>query len=153
MINSTLCYIEKDGAYLMMHRIKKENDVNHDKWVGVGGKLEEGESPDQCVERETLEETGFKLRKYRLRGIIEFYSDEYEDEKMYLYTATEYERIKNPVSDEGILEWVPKSEVCNLPIWEGDRLFFEELELDRGFFEMTLRYQGEKLVESNIELK
>ena len=153
MKSSTLCYIEKDGAYLMMHRIKKKNDENHDKWIGAGGKLEKGETPDECVLREVMEETGFRLLEYRLRGIIDFRSDIYEDEKMYLYTATEFEKISEPVSDEGVLEWIPKTEVGSLPIWEGDRLFFEELERDRGFFQMTLEYEGEKLKNSTLVLK
>lgn len=159
MINTTLCYIEKDDKYLMLHRVKKENDLNRDKWIGVGGKFLENETPDECVVRETMEETGLILTKYRLRGVITFLSNEYEGEYMYLYTATEF-TIENgrkyenenelPDCDEGVLEWVSKNEVCNLPIWEGDKLFFKELIEDNGFFTMKLRYEGEKLVESNI---
>lgn len=151
MKNTTLCYIEKDNKYLMLHRVKKENDLNKDKWVGVGGKFEENETPDECILRETYEETGLTLLKYRLRGIITFISDKWEGEYMYLYTATEFMGDICECS-EGNLEWVDKSEVTNLPIWEGDKLFFEELIKDRGFFTMKLRYEGETLAESNINL-
>jgi len=151
MINTTLCYIEKDNKYLMLHRVKKENDINKDKWIGVGGKFIENETPDECVVRETMEETGLLLTKYRLRGVVTFLSDEYEGELMYLYTATEFVENELLDCDEGVLEWVPKSEVCRLPIWEGDKLFFEELIEDRGFFTMKLRYEGEELVESKIQ--
>ena len=125
MLNSTLCYLEKDGCYLMLHRVKKENDLNHDKWIGVGGKFEGEETPDECVCRETLEETGRTLTSYRLRGIITFISDRWEGEYMYLYTADGFtgEMIS---CDEGDLEWVPKDQVLSLPIWEGDRMFFQE---------------------------
>ena len=151
MLNSTLCYLEKDDCYLMLHRVKKENDLNHDKWVGVGGKFEGEETPDECVCRETLEETGLTLTSYRLRGIVTFLSDQWEGEYMYLYTADGFTG-KMTSCDEGVLEWVPKDQVCALPIWEGDRLFFEELVRDRGFFTMKLRYEGDRLAESEIKL-
>lgn len=151
MLNSTLCYLEKDGAYLMLHRVKKENDLNHDKWVGVGGKFENEETPDECVLRETLEETGLTLTSFRLRGIITFLSDCWEGEYMYLYTADGFTG-EMTACDEGDLEWVPKEAVTGLPIWEGDRLFFEELLKDRGFFTMKLRYEGDRLVESALHL-
>ncbi len=144
MQNTTLCYIEKDGAYLMLHRVKKVNDVNKDKWIGVGGHMRENESPDECMARETLEETGLMLTAYRLRGIITFISDEYEGEYMYLYTADGFTGTLGEC-DEGTLEWVPKDRVTELPIWEGDKLFLEELTRDRGFFTMKLVYSGEKL--------
>lgn len=156
MLNTTLCYIEKDDAYLMMHRIKKENDLNKDKWVGVGGKFLENEMPDECIIRETYEETGLTLTDYRLRGIVVFISDIYEGEFMYLYTATGFtldgEEVSGnlPECNEGVLEWVPKNEIKNLPIWEGDKLFFDELDADRGFFIMKLRYEGDVLAESSI---
>lgn len=151
MLNTTLCYVEKDDKYLMLHRVKKSNDLNKDKWVGIGGKFEENETPDECMLREAYEETGLRLTDYRLRGIVTFLSDEYEGEYMYLYTASGYTgELKE--CDEGNLEWVPISEVCNLPIWEGDKLFFEELIKDRGFFTMKLRYEGDCLVESDIKL-
>lgn len=151
MLNTTLCYIEKDNKYLMLHRVKKENDLNKDKWVGIGGKFEENETPDECMLREAYEETGLTLTEYRLRGVITFLSNEYEGEYMYLYTATGYEGdIKE--CNEGNLEWVPINEVTSLPIWEGDKLFFEELIRDRGFFTMKLRYEGNQLVESDYKL-
>ena len=151
MLNSTLCYLEKDGCYLMLHRVKKENDLNHDKWIGVGGKFEGEETPDECVCRETLEETGLTLTSYRLRGIITFTSDRWEGEYMYLYTADGFtgEMIS---CDEGDLEWVPKDQVLSLPIWEGDRMFFQELLLDRGFFTMKCRYEGDRLVDTSFKL-
>ncbi|MBQ0027266.1 MAG: 8-oxo-dGTP diphosphatase [Lachnospiraceae bacterium] len=151
MLNTTLCYIEKDNKYLMLHRVKKENDLNKDKWVGIGGKFEENETPDECMLREAYEETGLTLTEYRLRGVITFLSNEYEGEYMYLYTATGYKGdIKE--CNEGNLEWVPINEVTSLPIWEGDKLFFEELIRDRGFFTMKLRYEGNQLVESDYKL-
>ena len=151
MLNSTLCYLEKDGCYLMLHRVKKENDLNHDKWIGVGGKFEGEETPDECVLRETLEETGLTLTSYRLRGIVTFLSDQWEGEYMYLYTADGFtgEMIS---CDEGDLVWVPKDQAICLPSWEGDRLFFEELNKDRGFFTMKLRYEGERLTEYTMKL-
>lgn len=149
MINSTLCYIEKDGAFLMLHRTKKENDLNKDKWIGVGGKFEENEAPDECLIREVKEETGLSLTKYKLRGIITFVSDIYEGEYMYLYTATEFEGdIIECV--EGELEWVDKSKVLELPTWEGDHLFLEKIidNADNDFFTMKVVYEGDKLVEA-----
>ena len=151
MLNSTLCYLEKDDCYLMLHRVKKKNDLNHDKWIGVGGKFEGEETPDECVLRETLEETGLTLTSYRLRGIVTFLSDQWEGEYMYLYTADGFTGEMIPC-DEGELEWVPKNQVAGLPIWEGDRLFFEELLRDRGFFTMKLRYEGDRLIEHTFKL-
>lgn len=150
MINTTLCYIEEDERYLMLHRVKKKNDINKDKWVGVGGKFEEDETPDECVLREVYEETGLILKDFRLRGVITFLSNEYEGEYMYLYTATDYDGEIHEC-DEGNLEWVLKDKVLELPIWEGDKLFFEELNADRGFFTMKLRYKGDSLVESSVK--
>lgn len=149
MKNTTLCYIEKDNKYLMLHRVKKDNDINQGKWIGIGGKCEENESPDECVIRETLEETGLTIVDYRYRGIITFVSDECEGEYMHLYTATE---IKGDLidCDEGDLSWVPKDKILDLPTWEGDRLFLEILLNDGDFFRMKLRYKGDRLVESRI---
>ncbi len=151
MLNTTLCYIEKDNKYLMLHRVKKVNDLNHDKWVGIGGKFLENETPDECLLREVKEETGLTLTSYRLRGVITFLSDKWEGEYMYLYTATGYtgEMIE---CDEGNLEWVDIDKVCALPIWEGDKLFFEELRRDRGFFTMMLKYEGDNLAEHSCKL-
>ena len=121
MKNTTLCYIERGGRYLMLHRVKKENDLNHDKWVGVGGKFELNESPDECLRREVLEETGLTLTDYRCRGVVTFVSDEWEGEYMYLYTATGFEGSLREC-DEGTLEWVPIDEVPSLPLWVGDKI-------------------------------
>ena len=145
MISSTLCYIERDGKYLMRHRVKKEVDANRDKWIGVGGKFEEGESPEDCVRREAFEETGLTLTDYRYRAVVTFVSDEWGTEYMHLFTATGYTgEIKE--CDEGNLEWVPKTRVQELPIWEGDKLFFRLID-DRNspFFSLKLRYEGETL--------
>ncbi len=146
MKNTTLCYIEQDGAYLMLHRNKKEHDINKDKWIGVGGKFEDEETPDECLLREVKEETGLSLADYRLRGVITFLSNEYEGEYMYLYTASSFTGEIIPC-DEGELVWVRKEEVIDLPTWEGDRLFLNALLEDREFFTMKLRYEGDKLVE------
>lgn len=147
MINTTLCYIEKNDSYLMLHRVKKENDLNHDKWIGVGGKFEQDETPEECLLREVKEETGLTLTDYRLRGIITFISNEWETEYMYLYTATGYEGNITECN-EGDLVWVPKKEIENLKIWEGDKIFFRLLREDKGFFSLKLRYEGDTLVEN-----
>lgn len=146
MKETSLCYIEKDGCYLMQHRVKKENDLNHEKWVGVGGKFEGEESPEECVLRETLEETGLTLTSYRYRAVITFISDQWEGEHMHLFTADGFTGEMLSECPEGELVWVPKDEVERLPIWEGDRLFFDYLKKDVGFFTMKLVYQGEELV-------
>lgn len=146
MINTTLCYIKKDDKYLMLHRIKKQNDINKDKWIGIGGKFEENESPDECLLREVYEETGLTLTAYKLCGIITFVSNEYEGEYMYLYTATGFtgDLIE---CDEGDLEWIPKDKVLKLPTWEGDMHFLTALSENRAFFTMKLRYEGDHLAE------
>ena len=145
MRESSLCYPEKDGCYLMMHRVKKTVDVNKDKYVGPGGKFEDGESPEECMLREVFEETGLTLTRFRYRGIVTFLSDEWEGEHMHLFTA---DRFTGELTDcdEGVLEWVPKEKVPELPIWEGDKLFFRLLEENTGFFSMVLRYHGDELV-------
>ncbi len=151
---TTLCYIEKDDKYLMLHRVKKENDCNKDKWIGVGGKFEEVESPEECLLREVYEETGLTLTSYRFRGIVTFVSDEWEGEYMHLFTATEYEGElpENAMRDcnEGELVWVPKCELESLNLWEGDKIFLRLLQERETFFSLKLRYEGEKLVESII---
>ena len=147
---TTLCYIEQDERYLMLHRVKKENDLNHDKWIGVGGKLEDGETPEECLLREVQEETGYTLTQYRLRGIITFLSDEWESETMYLYTATGFTGTQC-TCDEGDLVWVPKKEIESLKLWEGDKIFFRLLEEDKGVFSLKLRYEGDTLVEQKME--
>ena len=147
---TTLCYIEQDERYLMLHRVKKENDLNHDKWIGVGGKLEDGETPEECLLREVQEETGYTLTQYRLRGIITFLSDEWESETMYLYTATGFTGTQC-TCDEGDLVWVPKKEIESLKLWEEDKIFFRLLEEDKGVFSLKLRYEGDTLVEQKVE--
>ncbi len=152
MFNCTLCYIENDrDEYLMLHRVKKKNDINHDKWIGVGGKFEDKESPDDCILREVKEETGLTLTDYRFRGLVTFTSDRDETEYMHLFTATGWtgELIE---CNEGDLEWVPKSRVQDLPIWEGDKLFFRLID-DRNspFFSLKLCYEGDKLVSAALD--
>ncbi|MCM1120069.1 MAG: 8-oxo-dGTP diphosphatase [bacterium] len=147
---TTLCYIERDGAYLMLHRVKKERDINKDKWIGVGGHFEEDESPEECLLREVEEETGLVLTDYRLRGVITFTTDSYPTEYMFLYTAEGYTGTMH-ACEEGELEWVPKAEVERLPIWEGDKIFFRLLEERREFFSLKLRYEGETLAEAVLD--
>lgn len=145
MKNTTLCYIENErGDYLMIHRVKKENDCNRDKWIGVGGKFEDGESPEECVLRETLEETGLTLTDWRYRGIVTFVSDRWETEYMHLFTATGWTGRLHEC-DEGVLEWVSREQFRGLPQWEGDRIFLRLIEEDTPFFSLKLRYEGEHL--------
>ena len=149
MKNTTLCYIEKDDAYLMLHRVKKVNDENHDKWIGVGGKFEVGESPEDCLLREVKEETGLTLTDYRYRGLVTFVSDEWGTEYMHLFTATGFEgEIQS--CDEGELVWVPKAEIENLNIWEGEKIFFRLLVKSDKFFSLKLTYKGDALVGSEV---
>lgn len=152
MLNTSLCYIEKDGAYLMIHRVKKKNDANHDKWIGVGGKFEYGESPFDCARREIREECGVDVRDLRYRGIVTFVSDEYGTEYMHLFTASEYEGEINFNCDEGNLEWVEKSKVKDLPIWEGDKIFFDLLDKESRFFSLKLCYKGDELISHKTEI-
>lgn len=149
MKNTTLCYIEKDGCYLMLHRVKKENDLNRDKWVGIGGKFEENESPEDCLLREAMEETGLTLTDFRLCGMVTFLSDRWEGEYMWLYHATGFEG-KLKTCDEGTLEWVPIEDVAKLPQWAGDRFFLDRMRQHIPFFTMKLRYEGDKLVEATL---
>lgn len=149
MKNTTLCYVEQDGKYLMLLRNKKKQDENAGKWIGVGGKFEEGESPQDCLLREVQEETGLRLTQYRFRGIVTFVSDRYETEYMHLFTAHGFEGELIPC-DEGELRWVEKDEVLSLPLWEGDREFLRLLREDAPFFSLKLVYQGDKLVSSTL---
>jgi len=152
MKNTTLCYIEKDGAYLMMHRIKKKNDENHDKWVGIGGKLEDGESPYDCARREIFEETGVVAKDLKYRGIITFVSDLYGTEYMHLFSAKGY--VGDLIDDcpEGKLEWVKKEEVPSLPIWEGDKVFLRLLDTENRFFSLKLEYSRDTLINRTLEI-
>ena len=146
-INSTLCYLERGDEYLMLHRVKKKNDVNHDKWIGVGGKFEEGESPEECVLRECREETGLTLTEWRYRGIVTFVSDQASTEYMHLFTATGWTGTPT-VCDEGELAWIEKKKLLVLPMWEGDKLFLDLLDRNEPFFSLKLRYEGEHLAEA-----
>ncbi len=138
---STLCYLERDDSYLMLHRVVKKNDVNRDKWIGVGGHFEQDESPEECVLREVREETGYTLTDMRARGVVTFISGDGVTEYMFLFTATSWEGTPVPC-DEGVLEWVPKADVPRLELWEGDRIFFRLLDEDAPFFLLKLVYDG-----------
>lgn len=146
-VNSTLIYVERGGQYLMLHRTKKENDMNRDKWLGIGGKFEDGESPEDCALREAKEETGLTLTRWRYRGIVTFVSDRWETEYMHLFTADEWTGALK-ICDEGELEWIDKEAVLNLPLWEGDKIFLHLLDTDEPFFSLKLRYEGETLKEA-----
>ena len=147
---TTLCYIEKDDKYLMLHRVKKENDLNHDKWVGVGGKFEPDETPEECMLREVREETGLTLTKYQFRAILTFLSDEWETEYIHLYTASEFTGTLLEC-DEGNLEWIPKSEIDKLKLWEGDKIFFRLLNENRPYFSLKLVYEGDTLTQAVLD--
>lgn len=149
MIQSTLCYLERGNEYLMLHRVKKEHDANHDKWIGIGGKFEEGESPEECILRETQEETGLTLTEYRYRGLVTFVSDLWPTEYMHLFTSTAWEGTSHPCS-EGELAWIRKADLLSLPLWEGDKIFLRLLEEDAPFFSLKLRYEGERLVQAAL---
>lgn len=153
MILSTLCYLENDrNEYLMLHRVKKENDANRDKWIGIGGKFEDGESPEECVTRETLEETGLTLTDYRYRGLVTFVSDRWETEYMHLFTASGWTgELKS--CDEGVLEWIHRDALAALPQWQGDRIFLRLLREGVPFFSLKLRYEGEELVYAALDGK
>ena len=142
---TTLVYLERDGAYLMLHRTKKENDVNRDKWIGVGGKLEAGESPEDCMRREVKEETGLTVTSFRFSGVVTFVSDEAPTEYMFLYTVDGFEGELAASCDEGELAWIGKDELLALTLWEGDRIFLRLLREDRPFFSLKLVYRGEEL--------
>ena len=151
MLNTTLCYIEKEGSYLMIHRTKKENDMNKDKWLGVGGKLESGESPFDCAKREISEETGLIPKKLLYKGIVTFVSNQYGTEYMHLFKITEFEGELKNSCDEGELEWIKKEDMLKLPLWEGDKYFLELLDKDVPFFSLKLCYDGDRLLNHVIE--
>ena len=146
---TTLCYLEKDGRYLMLHRTKKAGDINHDKYIGVGGHLEQGESPEDCILREAREETGYTLTRMRLRGVITFVMDDV-DEYSFLYTADDFTGQQIACS-EGSLEWVPREQVLDLPIWEGDRLMFQLLNQRQDVFSLKLNYVHDVLVGAAVD--
>jgi 8-oxo-dGTP diphosphatase len=147
MVNTTLCYLERGDEYLMLHRVKKKNDLNHDKWIGVGGKFLDGECPEECLLRETWEETGLTLTEYRYRGLVTFVSDQWPTEYMHLFTATGWTGDPHEC-DEGELAWIKKTDLLSLPLWEGDKIFLRLLDTDAPFFSLKLRYEGEKLVQA-----
>ncbi len=151
MKHTTLCYIEKDGKYLMIHRIKKAKDENEGKWIGIGGKLEHGESPFDCVRREVKEETGLTLTSPHYRAIITFVSNVYGTEYMHLFTATDFCGELNESCDEGVLQWVDKDKLSSLPMWEGDKVFLDMLDSEKRFFSLKLVYDHDNLVESTVE--
>ncbi len=145
MINTTLCYIEKDSKYLMLHRVKKVNDLNQDKWIGIGGKFEDKESPEECMLREALEETGLTLINPEYRGLLTFVSDKWPTEYIHLFYADNFsgELIE---CNEGNLEWVPIKDIYSLPLWQGDKIFLKLIEDKVPFFSLKLQYEGEELI-------
>ena len=152
MVNSTLCYLERSGAYLMLHRVKKRHDLNQGKWIGIGGKCEEGESPEDCLLRECREETGLSLTAYRCRGLVTFVSDQAPTEYMHLFTATGWTGTMCQCQ-EGDLAWVEKERIGDLCLWAGDRIFLELLERDVPYFSLKLQYQGDSLVQAVLDGK
>ena len=156
MRNTSLCYIESNGCYLMMHRVKKDIDENRDKWIGIGGKFEEGESPEECAAREIREETGLSFLPEELcfRGLVTFVSDEWGTEYMHLFTVHAEQKhllqIYGRENEEGTLEWVPVCEVESLPIWEGDRIFLRLLAKGAPFFSLKLEYHGDSLINHTL---
>ena len=152
MRNTTQCYIRSGDEVLMQHRVKKENDENRDKWIGIGGKFESGESPEDCMLREVREETGLSLSCWRYRGIVTFVSDVWGTEFLHLFTA-EVERFDPPDCDEGELVWLPWEALPTLPIWEGDKIFLRLLDEELPFFSLKLRYRGDELTEAVLNGK
>ena len=153
MKNTTLCYLTRGDEVLMLHRVKKENDINRDKWIGIGGKFEEGESPDECLFREVLEETGLTLNTWRCRGVVTFLTDDpAQGEFMYLFTSEDFSGELREC-DEGDLEWVKREFLNGLPKWEGDQIFLDLLWQDAPFFLLKLRYSGDKLTEAVLNGK
>ena len=147
MINTTLCYVTRGDEVLMLHRVKKKNDINKDKWIGIGGKFEGEESPDECLLREAFEETGLTLTSWRCRGVVTFLCDGIEGEFMYLFTADGFEGEPKEC-DEGDLQWVSREFLYSLPMWEGDKIFLDLLWQDAPFFLLKLHYRGDQLVEA-----
>ena len=149
MINTTLCYIERGDEYLMLHRVKKQNDINKDKWIGLGGKFEENESPEECLLREVREESGLELTSWRYRGIVTFVNTKCESEFMHLFTGDAFEGEIGECS-EGELEWIKKSELMKLTLWEGDKIFLRLLDSDEPFFSLKLSYVGDELISATL---
>lgn len=149
MIFSSLCYIEKDEKYLMLHRTKKKNDINENKWIGIGGKFEGDESPEECIVREVKEETGLTLNSYKLRGIITYISKTWETEYVCLFTSNDFSG-KLIECDEGDLKWINKKDVLNLKTWEGDKIFIDKIQKDDKFFTIKFEYDEDKLVKYDL---
>ncbi len=145
MKNTTLCYLYRNDEVLLLHRIKKEHDLNEGMWIGIGGHFEENESPEECALREVKEETGLTMTEFRYRGVVTFVSDRYEGEYMHLFTATKTEGELNRDCDEGVLQWVKKEVFATLPQWEGDKIFLKLLDEDAPFFSLKLEYEGNDL--------
>lgn len=152
MLNTTLCYVTRGDEVLMLHRVKKKKDLNKDKWIGIGGKFEGEESPDECLLREAKEETGLTLTSWRCHGVVTFLSDQYEGEYMYLFTADGFEGALKECN-EGDLQWVSREFLNQLPKWEGDEIFLNLMWQDAPFFLLTLRYQGDTLAEAILNGK
>lgn len=150
---TTVCYIEQDGKYLMMHRVKKEQDINKGKWIGIGGHFEAGESPEECILREVKEETGLTLTSWRFRGLVTFTADDSPTEYMCLFTADAFEGVLTEDCREGELQWIPKEEVPHLKLWEGDRIFLKLLTEDAPFFSLKMSYIQDRLVECTLDGK
>lgn len=147
MLQTTLCYIEKDNKYLMLHRTSKDNDINKDKWIGVGGKFESGEAPEECMLREVKEETGLTITNWHFRGILTFCSNQCDPEYIFLYTADEYSGEISSCN-EGTLEWVAKDDVYDLNLWEGDKIMFRLLDERKTPFSLKLVYDGDTLTDA-----
>ena len=150
MINTTLCYIERGDEYLMLHRVKKENDVNRDKWIGLGGKFEKDESPEECLLREVYEESGLRLTSWRYRGIVTFVNTVCQTEYMHLFTADKFDG-EIGACDEGELEWIKKSKLLRLTLWEGDKIFFKLLNEEHPWFSLKLVYEGDVLRQAVLD--
>ena len=146
---ATLCYLEKDNKYLMLYRNKKEIDINKGKWIGVGGKLEKGETPEQCLIREVWEETGYTLNSYEYRGIVIFNYNEDDPLFMYVYTSSSFSGIEKECN-EGDLKWIPNDEILDLKLWEGDKIFLKLLFENSPFFYLTLNYENDNVISSKL---
>ena len=152
MKNTTLCYLERGDEYLMLHRVKKEHDENGGKWIGIGGKFLPDESPEDCLIREVREETGLSLGSWRYRGIITFVNTVCETELMHLFTSDDFSGTVTDC-DEGVLEWIKRSRLYELTLWEGDRIFLRLLDTDEPFFSLKLCYDGDRLLSAYLNGK